>query len=247
MEHEFTDRIRGVLNDHFGKDADEILSRSDLIQYLNYKTRSASRGSKARGSFGNIYAIYVLVEDYLNHDFDLNDAYSDYDGAQFSDLLQRQRELPFGSKLQNHALNHRLNQEFQRQFPQQDLLPIIRDRETSRYWINERLVHVEVNDMEFNICRAIIDIIDAYIESKQGAFKSFISAEELIDAIQKKAEELYPVRAVVEKYMTSIEEVISIPQLLSILRDHSVTGRIISVIDEILVHSRVEFNFSIRD
>ncbi len=175
MEHEFTDRIRGVLNDHFGKDADEILSRSDLIQYLNYKTRSASRGSKARGSFGNIYAIYVLVEDYLNHDFDLNDDYSDYDGAQFSDLFQRQREMPFGSKLQNHALNHRLNQEFQRQFPQQDLLPIIRDRETSRYWINERLVHVEVNDMQFNICRAIIDIIDAYIESKQGAFKSFIS------------------------------------------------------------------------
>ncbi len=77
--------------------------------------------------------------------------------------------------------------------------------------------------------------------------KSDLTAEELIDAIQKKAEELYPVRAVVEKYMTSIEEVISIPQLLSILRDHSVTGRIISVRDEILVHSRVEFNFSIRD
>ena len=27
----------------------------------------------------------------------------------FSDLLDRQRELPFGQKLQNHALNHRFS------------------------------------------------------------------------------------------------------------------------------------------
>ena len=369
MDHEFTENIIAVLYGHFGKDADEILARSDLIQYLNYKTRSASRDSKARGSFANIYAIYVLVEDYLKHDFDLNDDYSDYEGAQFSDLLQRQRELPFGSKLQNHALNHRLNQEFQGHFPRQDLLPIIRDRETSRNWVNERLLLVEVNDTKLNISRAVIDIVDAYIENKQGAFRSFIDdinhlrnasredpargyafihellrpnvdarifeivsyailknhydeqtihwgwtlesiqeetlilyktgrtnandggidfvmkplgrffqvtettdiakyfldidkvlrfpitfviksdrrAEELTHAIQKKAEELYPVKAVVAKYMSAIEEVISIPKLLSILTDLSGTGRIISVIDEILVHSQVEFNFSIRD
>ena len=49
--------------------ADPLFSRSDLIQYLNNKTRSASRGTKARGAFGSIYAIYVLVEDYVKHDY----------------------------------------------------------------------------------------------------------------------------------------------------------------------------------
>ncbi len=127
MEHEFTMIIKRILTNHFGLLADALFSKSDLIQYLNNKTRAASRGSKARGSFGNIYAIYVLVEDYIKHDFDMTDSYSDYEGAQFSELLRRQRELPFGSKLQNHALNHRLNQEFRRMFPQQNRLPIIRD------------------------------------------------------------------------------------------------------------------------
>jgi len=32
---------------------------------LNEKTRSTNRGSKARGSFANLYAIYVIIEDYI--------------------------------------------------------------------------------------------------------------------------------------------------------------------------------------
>lgn len=89
MEHEFTKTIKDILTSNFGLMADTLFSKSDLIQYLNNKTRSASRGSKARGSFGNIYAIYVLVEDYVKHDFDITDSYSDYEGVQFSELLRR--------------------------------------------------------------------------------------------------------------------------------------------------------------
>ena len=99
MEHEFTPQIFKILQEFFGDDGIAIFERNPLLQYLNIKTRSASRGSKSRGSFANIYAVYVLIEDFLKNNFDDQDNYADYDGARFTDLLGRQRELPFGNKL----------------------------------------------------------------------------------------------------------------------------------------------------
>lgn len=112
--HSFTSTIFEVLEKHFGDGAKTIFESSPLIQYLNEKTKSASRGSKSRGSFANIYSIYVIIEDYIRMGYDSANAgrYKDYEGAIFSDLFRRQRELPFGAKLQNHALNNRTNSEF---------------------------------------------------------------------------------------------------------------------------------------
>jgi len=108
MEHEFTPIIVKILKKHFGKDAMDLFEKSPLLQYLNLKTVSATRGSKARSSFANLYAVYVLVEDYIKHSYHKKRGYTKYEGAKFSVLFKRQRELPFGSKLQNHALNHRI-------------------------------------------------------------------------------------------------------------------------------------------
>lgn len=72
--------------------------------------------------------------------------------------------------------------------------------------------------------------------------KSELGADVLIDHIRERAENLYPVRAVVDKYMSSIEEVISIPNLALILEEISEAGRMIPIVDEILLYSRVEFN-----
>ena len=183
-QHEFTNIILEILEDEFPGKAEEVFNNSDLVQYLNIKTRSASRGSKARASFGNHYAIYVLVEDYVNHGFHTSSEYASYEGARFSDLLRRQRQLPFGSKLQNHALNHRLNQEFRRYFPTSDYLPILRDTQTSRYWINENLLIVTVEGLTYRLAPAILRIIDAYVAAKQDAFESFIHACERLHTIQ---------------------------------------------------------------
>ena len=117
VQHEFTDKITEILNIYFPEQGSKILDSSELLQYLNIKTKAANRGSKSRAGLANHYAIYVLVEDYLNNKFHINGNYSDYEGAKFTTLLQRQRELPFGSKLQNHALNSRLNEEFKKYFP----------------------------------------------------------------------------------------------------------------------------------
>lgn len=130
-KHDFTDEIVAILDRNTNGKGEVILSKSEIIQYLNIKTKAANRGSKSRAGFANHYAIYVLVEDYLNGGFDKKGGYSDYDGAKFSDLFRRQRELPFGSKLQNHALNHRLNEEFKKYFPACEHLPIIRDADYS--------------------------------------------------------------------------------------------------------------------
>ena len=140
MEHAFTPTILSILQDEFGKYADEIYRLSELLQYINRKTRSATSGSKSRGAFANHYAIYVLVEDYVNKGYAQSNLYKEYSGAQYTSLFKRQRELAFGTKLQNHALNGRLNDEFKKFFPEAEYLPIIRNSATNRYWINENLL-----------------------------------------------------------------------------------------------------------
>lgn len=185
MEHTFTSKIKNVLQNHFGDNSDEIFNKSQLIQYLNFKTRSANKGSKARSSFANLYAIYVIIEDYIANGFDKKDDYSDYQGAEFVKLFKRQRELPFGSRLQNHALNNRMNSEFQKYFPASEYIPILRNLETNRYWINEHLLKVKVGQTTYNLARVIIEIIDEYIKTKQDAFVRFIETLEEFQKIEK--------------------------------------------------------------
>ena len=174
MEHEFTKKIYEILRNNFGDLSDKVFLESPIVQYLNIKTKSASKGSKSRGSFANLYAIYVLVEDYISKDFHKTGEYTEYEGAMFTKLLKRQRELPFGQKLQNHALNHRMNQEFKKYFPTCNYIPILRDLETNRYWFNENLIKIKVEGKDLNLSEALIQIIDAYVETKKGAFENFI-------------------------------------------------------------------------
>lgn len=168
----------------YGENGIEIYAKSLLIQYINEKTKSVNKGSKSRSSFANLYAIYVIIEDYISHDFDTNYRYRNYEGAQFSHLFQRQRELPFGSKLQNHALNNRMNAEFQKFFPTSDITPILRNLSTNRYWINENLLIVDINGVQYNVAKAIIAIIDEYVKIKQDSFQRFIKQCEGLQAIE---------------------------------------------------------------
>ena len=192
VQHEFTKKIIEILNNHFPNQGDKILNSSELLQYLNIKTKAANRGSKSRAGFANHYAIYVLVEDYLNNEFHLKGGYDEYQGAQFIKLFSRQRELPFGNKLQNHALNHRLNQEFKKYFPTLSYVPVIRDAKTNRYWINENLIKVSVDGTQINIAEATRDIIDAYMIARKEAFSEFmIYCQQMIDIQQQE-----PLRAI---------------------------------------------------
>ncbi|MEA5618402.1 restriction endonuclease [Cronbergia sp. UHCC 0137] len=190
LQHNFTQTIITIVNKYFPGYGDTILINSQLLQYINIKTKAANRGSKSRASFANHYAIYVLVEDYLQKEFHIKNGYEDYEGAQFTALLKRQRELPFGSKLQNHALNHRLNEEFKKYFSTSLYLPIIRDIKTNRYWINENLLKIEINHEKINIAQAVKDIIDTYIKARTQVFNDFINrCQEMISIGQQQPEE----------------------------------------------------------
>lgn len=198
MEHEFTPIIVKILKKHFGKDAMDLFEKSPLLQYLNLKTVSATRGSKARSSFANLYAVYVLVEDYIKHGYHKKRGYTKYEGAKFSVLFKRQRELPFGSKLQNHALNHRMNQEFRKFFPQVDAQPILRVVDTKRYWINEKLLIPTIGRRKFNLATTVIDIIDAYVTTKQASFTGFIRTCEQMKKVSRAN------RSTVEKFILGL-------------------------------------------
>lgn len=181
-KHAFTATILEILERHFHEYAEDVLASSTLLGYLNNKTRGANRGSKARGAFANHYALYVIVEDYIEKGFHSGKAetsYSKYEGARFSDLFLRQRQLPFGSKLQNHALNSRLNDEFRKFYATVGKPPIVRDMATQRYWIQEDLLLVQIRrsdgkDQTVNIAPAIIEIIGQYVATKRAAFEGFL-------------------------------------------------------------------------
>lgn len=200
MEHTFSTKIKDILKKHFGENAEEVFTNSPLIQYINRKTRSANKGSKARGSFANFYAIYVLVEDYIANKFHEGGDYSAYEGALSNKLYQRQRELPFGDKLQNHALNNRLNAEFENLFPTIDMVPISRIAESERYWFNQKLLKVKIGKKEFDIAIPVIEIIDEYAKTKRESFERFLEkCEELQKLKPEKHDE-------VEAFISSLLE-----------------------------------------
>ncbi|WP_394752102.1 hypothetical protein [Crenothrix sp.] len=210
--HSFTASINSILDHHFGEYAKDVFEASPLLGYLNNKTKSANRGSKARGAFANHYALYVIIEDYLEKGFlkgESNIPYSKYEGARFSDLFRRQRELPFGTKLQNHGLNARLNDEFKKFYPTVGKSPIVRDVASQRYWIQEDLLQVSIRqkngeDVTYNIAEAIIEVIDAYVATKKAAFEGFLESCRKIADLGK----VYPAQAiefVIQQLMPNVD------------------------------------------
>ncbi len=187
MENIFTANIKAVLEKHFGKNAEDIFYKSQLIQYLNEKTRSANRGSKSRSSFGTLYAIYTIIEDYVKNGFDKKGDYSKYGGAAFSTLLSSAKSLPFGDKMQNHYFNNRTNSEFKKFFPLSEFKPIEHEQVKKRYWINENLLKIKVGKAHFNIAKATLEIIEEYTKTKQDAFQRFIKACKKLQKIGKKS------------------------------------------------------------
>jgi hypothetical protein len=185
VKHEFTNTIIEQIIKDLNVEGEELIKVAPLLEYINIKTKSANKGSKARGGFANLYAIYVLLEDYIEVVFEKNKEYSKHQGAIFSDLFKRQRELPFGAKLQNHALNHRLNEEYHKYFPTSDEQVVLRDIPTSRYWINKNLIVIKYGKKKYDLSKTIKRIIDLYINAKRNAFEKFIHTCEELQTIEK--------------------------------------------------------------
>lgn len=68
------------------------------------------------------------------------------------------------------------------------------------------------------------------------------SREEILQKIAKQAEAKYQIKAIVKKYIEAVEEVINIPRLIEIFEEVLAGGKSTSIIEEIVLQSRVEFN-----
>lgn len=78
-----------------------------------------------------------------------------------------------------------MNSEFQKYFPSSEFIPILRNHETNRYWINENLLKIKVGKTNLNIAKAIIEIVDEYSKTKQDAFQRFVKSCEELQEIGK--------------------------------------------------------------
>jgi len=157
-----------AIADNYGIDRNSV-----VFKYIERKTRASERGSKARRSLGNLYALYVLAEDYINENFE---------GSSFTDLMQRMKAMPFGSKLQNHPLDNRLNDEVKRQFNVSDnMLPVqpanLEDGRKARKISIDLLAEHNMNPG--SSASFIVDSIDSYItiiDDNQTAYLNEIEA-----------------------------------------------------------------------
>jgi len=94
----------------------KVQSNSIIHKYIERKTKASDRDSKARRSLGNLYALYVLCDDFVG---------GNNKGSSFTELMGRMKNMPFGTKLQNHPLDNRLNDEVRRQYNVSDeMLPV---------------------------------------------------------------------------------------------------------------------------
>ena len=141
---------------------DELISQSGIkpdhpvLAYLVAKTKAVDRDNKARRSLGNLYALYVLCEDYANGKFS---------GSRFTDLLKRMKEMPFGSKLQNHPLDNRLNDEFRRKHALSDeLLPVQSGDETSKVRKISTALLTHNDSDAYTVAKLVVESVDAYID-----------------------------------------------------------------------------------
>ena len=73
--------------------------------------------------------------------------------------------------------------------------------------------------------------------------KSDDSPEVLLSKIRENAEKQYSIKAVVDKYISCIEEIINIQELTIRFKKAVELGYLNNILSEIIIQSKVEFNY----
>ena len=77
--------------------------------------------------------------------------------------------------------------------------------------------------------------------------KSADTEDEIREAIRKQAVTKYKIEAVVDSYMKAVEEVINVRNLVEAFNEVVKSGQLQEVMDEIVLQSKVEFNYNEGD
>ena len=73
--------------------------------------------------------------------------------------------------------------------------------------------------------------------------KSIETVDTIRQELHEGAQKLYSINAIVEKYMDCIEEIINIPELINCFQKAQAQGYLRQILDEVIVQSKVEFNY----
>jgi hypothetical protein len=153
--------IKDILLEDFGDEYENIFNQSDLLQYLDLKTSAIFGNSKTRKSLANIYAIYSILNFYIDTFYNDPEEYRKFQGYEFTLLLTFCRNQYGGEKIQNHALNSRLNGEFENKIVsgknKGKPLVVINN---GKYALHIDYIYVNGKD----ISKSVIKIIQKYVE-----------------------------------------------------------------------------------
>ncbi len=191
--------IKNILISNFGNNYQEYYNNSDLIKYLDLKTSAINGNSKARKSLGNIYAIYSILYFYTNEFYNNRQKYQNFEGYDFTKLLNYCRTLYGGEKIQNHALNSRLNSEFDNK--------VVSKQNKGKYIIVQNngkyMIHIDylyVNG--YDISKVVVEIINEYIKLLRK------KDDDLIEILENLANEqnITLIKESIEKLLTEDSE-----------------------------------------
>lgn len=210
------DFVRDVINEYFQNKADDIYTNSLLIQYLDKKSGAIRGMAKTRRSLANYYAIYSILNFYVEDFFNKPDEYKEFGGYEYTRLFAFCRSLYGGSKLQNHALNSRVNGEFRNKVQADKDLIIIND---GKYSLHIDFLYVCGKD----ISRLAKEIIEKYVQllmEKDHALSFVLTQMKKAKALEEKKSQINEL--LTEDAEARIFEIIS----FAILKSHYKSQRI---------------------
>ena len=199
-------------------DINELYHSSPLLQYINLKTGAIYGNTKSRRSLANIYAIYAILNFYVEDFYNKPEDYKEFNGYEYTRLFNFYRGLYGGSKLQNHALNSRVNGEFKNKIVKEsdnDLIII----NNGRYALHIDYLYVDGID----ISKVALSIIEAYVSLLQLKDNKLIGDIEQLISLQSVDEKKKKISEIIDEDAEArIFEIIS----YAILKNHYLTTKV---------------------
>lgn len=201
--------IEEILKEEYQNNFEDIFNNSPLLQYLDCKMGAVYGNSKTRRSLANIYAIYSILNFYVDDYYNQKEKYKTFSGYPYTKLFSFCRQLYGGEKLQNHALNSRVNGEFRNKENTNDLIII----DNGKYALHIDFLYVKGTD----ISKTVIKVIQKYIlllKEKDNAFVNDLEELKSFKTINNKLDKLNTM--LTEKSEARVFEIIS----YAILKNH---------------------------
>lgn len=208
--------VRDILNSYYPGEAQSIYDNSLLIQYLDKKSGAIHGNAKTRRSLANYYAIYSILNFYVDDFYGRQQEYREFEGYEYTKLFVFYRSLYGGSKLQNHALNSRVNGEFRNKVHADKDLIIVND---GKYALHIDYLYVQDKD----ISRIAKEIIEKYVQlliEKDHALLTALAQMEAAATVEEKKSRIG--NLLTEDAEARIFEIIS----FAILKSHYKTQKI---------------------